>query len=173
MSTRIVVGDLFASGAEALVNPINAYGVSGKGLAKVFKERFPQNQRILERYVREHGPIPAGEVAVMELTLSGTEPRYIINVPTKRHWSEYSSLTLIRKSAEGLADVVRSRRIRSVAVPALGTGLGGLPWAEVVDVLEAVLGDLDADVMLYPPDAVQAVQAFDGSLNKRRKRGKS
>jgi O-acetyl-ADP-ribose deacetylase (regulator of RNase III) len=99
----------------------------------------------------------------------GPAPRYIINVPTKRHWSEYSSLTLVRKSVEGLADAVRSRKIRSVAVPALGCGLGGLPWADVAEVLENVLGDLDADVMLYPPyDLAEVFASISTKLKKHK-----
>lgn len=79
-------------------------------------------------------------------------PRYIINFPTKGHWRSRSELDDIKTGLVNLREVIESRGIASVAVPALGCGLGGLAWTEVAPLIRDALGDLaNVDVLLYPP----------------------
>lgn len=147
---RPTVGDILASGAEALVNPVNCVGVMGKGLALAFKQAFPGNFRAYAAACRR-GEVQPGRILVVA-TGSPAPPRFILNFPTKRHWRDPSRLEDIASGLEALATVIRERRIGSVAVPPLGCGLGGLDWAEVRPRIEAVLGALEAvEVRVYEP----------------------
>jgi O-acetyl-ADP-ribose deacetylase (regulator of RNase III) len=144
-------GDLFASGAEALVNAVNTAGVMGKGLALAFKQRYPDS---FEAYRRAHaaGELAIGKVLVVE---RAGMPRWILHVPTKRHWRGKSKLDDIRAGLVDLVEQVRARAIASVAMPALGCGLGGLAWDDVRPmIVEACAGIPETRVMLYGPGGV-------------------
>jgi len=139
-------GDLFESGAEALVNPVNCVGVAGKGLALEFKKRFPFHH---ERY---RAACMAGWIAPGEVDAYREEDGLlIINFLTKRHWRDASRLEDVAASLVPLADLLGRQAVASVAIPALGCGLGGLAWADVRPLIVEALGGLDCDVMLYGP----------------------
>ena len=151
-------GDILASGADALVNPVNCVGVMGKGLALGFKRAFPGN---FQAYVEacRHGEVQPGRILAVA-TGSTTPPRFILNFPTKRHWRDGSRLEDIEAGLDALATELRHRGIRSVAVPPLGCGLGGLDWAEVRPRIEAVLGGLEGvEIRVYGPAEPAAPQA--------------
>jgi len=120
-------GDLFAAKVDAFVNAVNCVGVMGKGLALAFKNQFPANFVAYERACK------AGEVAIGKMFVfeQPTAPRWIINFPTKRHWRGTSRLEDIRDGLVDFVEQVRRREIHSVAMPALGCGLGGLEWSDV------------------------------------------
>lgn len=143
-------GDLLAADAEALVNPVNCVGVMGAGLALQFKQAHPA---MFEAYrvACQVGQVRPGRVFVhREAMPAGT--RYIINFPTKRHFREPSRIEDIDAGLGDLARVVRELGIRSIAIPALGCGLGGLRWAEVRSMIEyAFAGVPDVRVLLYGP----------------------
>ncbi len=122
-------GDIFAEKAEALVNAVNCVGVMGRGIALQFKRAFPENFKAYAARCRRNAMKP-GHVFVF-VTGQITNPRYIINFPTKRHWRGKSRMEDIESGLVSLAREIRSRGIRSVAIPALGSGLGGLSWPEV------------------------------------------
>ena len=134
-------GDIFTQNNEAIVNPVNCVGAMGKGLALQFKEKFPDNFREYARACRE-GRVQPGRMLVYK-TWSGERPRYVINFPTKRHWRDRSKLEDIQAGLEELARELHDRRIRSVAIPALGAGLGGLPWPRVRKIITQTLQDLE------------------------------
>jgi O-acetyl-ADP-ribose deacetylase (regulator of RNase III) len=143
-------GNLLDADAEALVNTVNTTGVMGKGIALQFKRAFPEN---FEAYQREAkaGRIRVGEVFVhREHRLQG--PRYIINFPTKKHWRQPSRLEYIEEGLTSLVATLQRLKIRSVAVPPLGCGNGGLRWSEVRPLIERALERLpDIRVLLYAP----------------------
>ena len=112
-------GDIFAANVDALVNAVNTVGVMGKGLALAFKKKFPDN---FAAYVRACKAVP-GKVFVVNC--SPRAPQWIINFPTKRHWRDASRIEDIRSGLVDMAAQIRARQIHSVAVPALGCGLGG------------------------------------------------
>jgi O-acetyl-ADP-ribose deacetylase (regulator of RNase III) len=122
-------GDMFAAPVEALVNPVNTVGRWGKGLALEFHRRFPENSVAYER-VCATGELDVGSVLSVDRGIA-REPRWIINFPTKKHWRNPSTLEYIEVSLPALVSTLLEYQIRSVAVPALGCGLGGLDWAEV------------------------------------------
>ena len=145
------VGDIFAEEVEALVNTVNCVGVMGRGVALQFKRAFPANfKAYAERCKRKE--MRPGEVFVFETANLGS-PRYIINFPTKRHWRGKSRTEDIESGLKSLAAAIEERGIRSVALPPLGSGLGGLDWAQDVrPMLAASLSELpDVRVVVFEP----------------------
>ena len=143
-------GNLLEANAEALVNTVNCVGRMGKGLALQFKQAFPENFRLYAQACRE-GTVRPGRMFV---TPSGrdTNPRYVINFPTKRHWREPSHLEDIESGLLDLIKVVGDLSINSIAVPALGCGLGGLDWAVVRPLIEHAFAEAPSvRVLLFEP----------------------
>lgn len=143
-------GNLLAADAEALVNTVNTTGVMGKGIALQFKRAYPA---MFKDYARtaKNGGIKLGQMHVWP-TGQMTGPRYIINFPTKGHWRAQSKLRDIAKGLEDMVGVVRALGIRSVAVPPLGCGNGGLDWSDVRPLIVKAFEALpEVDVVLYPP----------------------
>jgi O-acetyl-ADP-ribose deacetylase (regulator of RNase III) len=128
-------GNLLEADVEALVNTVNTEGVMGRGIALQFKKAYPE---MFEAYRKacEAGEVHPGRMHVYERD-ELLNPRYIINFPTKRHWREKSRLDDIRAGLEALVKEVSSRRIRSIAVPPLGAGMGGLNWKDVYPLIAA------------------------------------
>lgn len=147
---RFVKGNLLEAKAEALVNTVNTIGVMGKGIALMFKEAFPPNFRAYESAC-ERREVKIGHMFVTETSaLEG--PRWIINFPSKKHWRQPSKLEWIVQGLEDLRRVIIDNKIRSIALPPLGSGNGGLDWDEVRPEIERALGDLvDVDVIVYEP----------------------
>jgi len=143
-------GDLLRDDADALVNTVNTVGVMGKGIALQFKRAYPAMFEAYQRVCREGG-IEAGRMYVWETgALSG--PRFVINFPTKAHWRAPSRIEYIVDGLEDLVQVVERLGIRSIAVPPLGAGNGGLDWTEVRPKIESAFAALpDVKVRLYVP----------------------
>ena len=143
-------GNILTDDAEALVNTVNCVGVMGKGIALQFKKAFPENFRAYETACRREEVRP-GHMFVFE-TGQMFNPRYIINFPTKRHWRGKSHYEDIESGLKALVQEVRQRKIRSIAVPPLGSGLGGLQWSRVKAMIEAAFEEMpDVLVKLYEP----------------------
>ena len=138
-------GNLLEANVEAVVNTVNTKGIMGKGIALMFKERFPRN---FEAYARacKNGEVRIGVMFVTESKeLFG--PKWIINFPTKTHWRVKTRLAWVEEGLGDLVRVISDKEIRSIAVPPLGCGNGGLDWDDVrpliIDALSAV-DDLEA-----------------------------
>ena len=145
-------GDIFQEDVEALVNSVNCVGVMGRGIALQFKKAFPENFKAYAKAC-ERGEVQPGRMFVYE---SGhmTNPRYIINFPTKRHWRAKSRIEDIEAGLEALVAVIPELDIRSIAIPPLGTNLGGLSWGKVGPRIKEALGQIeDLDVRLFVPGA--------------------
>lgn len=143
-------GDLFESGAEALVNPVNCVGVAGKGLALEFKKRWPGLNVLYERDCAA-GDLKPGTIRAYGDPRQEVPPWLVVYFPTKRHWRDASRLDDVRAGLPTLRAYLNRWRVASVAIPALGCGLGGLDWADVRPLIVEALGGLDCDVMLYGP----------------------
>ena len=144
-------GNLLESKAEALVNTVNTVGVMGKGIALMFKEAFAENFTAYQAASKAK-EIHIGKMFVTERRdLVG--PRWIINFPTKRHWRSPSRIEDIKAGLSALVEEIRKRRIKSIALPALGCGNGGLDWGEVLPAIRSALADLtDVRLFVYPPN---------------------
>ncbi|MCF8467812.1 MAG: macro domain-containing protein [Sneathiella sp.] len=147
---RYKTGNILDSDVEALVNTVNCVGVMGRGIALQFKKSFPQNFKAYEAACKRKEVQP-GRMFVFE-TGTLTNPRFIINFPTKRHWRGKSRMEDIDAGLVTLAEEIRARGIRSISIPPLGSGLGGLNWPDVRERIEASLSGLsDIDVIVFEP----------------------
>jgi O-acetyl-ADP-ribose deacetylase (regulator of RNase III) len=145
-----VTGNLLEADVEALVNTVNTVGIMGKGLALQFRQASPENYQAY-RKACERKEVQPGQMFVFD-TGQLTNPRYIINFPTKRHWRQKTRIQDIEDGLAALVEVVREKDIRSLAVPPLGCGNGGLDWDEVRPLIEQALSTLpDVQVLLYAP----------------------
>ena len=120
-------GNLLDARVEAVVNTVNTVGVMGKGIALMFRGKYPEN------FTAYEAPCKAGEVRVGKMFVTaGVEldgPRWIINFPTKKHWRQPTKLEWVESGLAALKEVIREKDIRSIAIPPLGCGNGGLDWA--------------------------------------------
>ena len=143
-------GNLLDADVEAVVNTVNTKGIMGKGIALMFKERFPAN---FEAYARacKNEEVRIGKMFVTESQeLFG--PKWIINFPTKTHWRVKTRLEWIEHGLRDLVRVVSEKKIRSLAVPPLGCGNGGLEWDDVRPLIYAALVRIEGlNAILYEP----------------------
>ncbi len=143
-------GNLFDANVEALVNTVNTVGVMGKGIALMFKQRYPNSAQAYTSACKG-GHLEVGQVL---LTPSGelVGPRWIIHFPTKKHWRHPSDLAWIQDGLDDLRQVVSLQGIRSIAIPPLGCGNGKLDWSVVRPEIESRLGNLEGvDVIVFEP----------------------
>ncbi len=156
-------GDILNSDTEALVNTVNCVGVMGRGVALQFKKAFPANFKAYEAAC-EAGLVQPGHMFITE-TGYLSNPKFIVNFPTKRHWKAKSLLADIDAGLAALRVEIVGRGIRSIALPPLGCGMGGLDWSVVRPRIVAALSSLPGlEVFIYepvgaPPPARMAVSA--------------
>ena len=154
-----IEGNLLDSNAEAVLNTVNTVGVMGKGIALQFKRAFPDNFQAYEHACKK-GEVKLGAMFVHE-TRALHGPRFIINFPTKSHWKGSSRIEDIRSGLQSLTETIKTLKIKSIAVPPLGCGLGGLDWDDVRPLIEQALEPLpDVEVLLYAPAGTPAAAAL-------------
>ena len=147
---KFLQGNLLNARTEALVNTVNTVGVMGKGIALMFKEAFPNNFRAYE-YACKHNEVRIGKMFVTE-NATFKDPRWIINFPTKQHWRPPSRIEWIVEGLQDLRRVMEELGIRSVALPPLGSGNGGLDWQDVRIEVERALGGLEGvEILVFEP----------------------
>jgi len=144
-------GNLLKDDAEALVNTVNTKGVMGKGIALQFKQAYPAMYKLYEKDAKS-GEITIGKIHVYDNGALADGPRWILNFPTKNHWRSKSKITDIEAGLQDLAEKVKTLNIKSIAMPPLGCGLGGLRWEDVLPLIEKHLGNLEGvETHIYPP----------------------
>jgi O-acetyl-ADP-ribose deacetylase (regulator of RNase III) len=148
---EITQGNLLKAPAEALVNTVNTVGVMGKGIALQFRQAFPEMFRAYEKACKD-GDVRLGRVQVFDLGGLVGGPRWIINFPTKGNWRARSRLEDVERGLVDMVEQIRRLKIRSIALPPLGCGNGGLDWNDVRPRIEKALSALpDIRVFLYAP----------------------
>lgn len=153
----ITKGNLLEADAEALVNTVNCVGCMGKGIALQFKKAFPANFSAYQKACRKKEVRP-GRMLVFA-TGSMLNPKYVINFPTKRHWRGNSRIADIEAGLPALIAEIKKHNIKSVAVPPLGCGLGGLRWADVRPLIEQAFREVpDVAVLLFEPAGAPAAK---------------
>ena len=142
--------NIFQSTAQSLVNPVNCVGVMGAGLAKKFKEFYPE---MFEYYVKQcrNGSVRPGVIVAWALDTYNDEipMHYIFNVPTKMHWKDPSKMSFVKMGITALIRTMQEHDVHSVAIPALGCGLGGLKWDEVKDEIIKQFTNKAPDKMVF------------------------
>lgn len=146
-SIKYIVGDLLNSKQQGLVNTVNLDGFMGKGIAYQFKKRFPLNY---EAYVKacKNKEIDIGKVFIFE-----ENDKVIINFPTKANWKEKTKIEYIKLGLISLKNEIIQRNIKSIAIPPLGCGNGGLNWENVKPLIETYLSNLpnNINILIYEP----------------------
>ena len=143
-------GNLLQAEAEALVNTVNCVGFMGKGIALQFKQAWPDNFEAYAKACRGHEVRP-GRMFIWE-TGRMMNPKFIINFPTKRDWRGNARMEDIRGGLHALVSEVLQLGIRSIAVPPLGCGNGGLDWGKVRPLIESAFAELpNVEVFLFAP----------------------
>jgi len=121
----------------------------GRGIALQFKFTYPDNYRLYRTACTNRGVVP-GEMFVY--STKKTLPRYIINFPTKRHWMDNSLIEDIKSGLLSLISVINLNNIKSIAIPPLGCGLGGLDWRIIKPLIESSLSGIKGlDAYIYEP----------------------
>ena len=129
----IANGNILNAKTDALVNPVNCVGVMGAGLALQFKNQFPNNFHCY-REVCKNGFLTTGTVFTYQRK-AWAVPRFIVNFPTKSHWRGMTTIHILEAGLRSLVTAIEMREISSIAVPALGCGLGGLDYRDVKPIL--------------------------------------
>lgn len=168
-----VHGDMLLQhgGVQALVNPVNCVGVMGAGLALQFKRTWPDNFNAYAQACKS-GLVRPGKVFVFDLgSKVQSVPRWILNLPTKRHWRDASRLDDVEAGLADLVVQIRERGIDSVAIPPLGCGLGGLDWMEVRPRIMAAMTKLpQVRVLVFGPHPAMSTSEPALSLHRSRPR---
>jgi O-acetyl-ADP-ribose deacetylase (regulator of RNase III) len=143
-------GNLLEEKVQAYVNTVNCVGIMGKGIALQFKMAFPDNYKEYKK-VCDDGKMHIGKMFITNDN-NMFESKYIINFPTKTHWKAKSKLEHIEKGLNDLVKKINEFNIKSIVIPPLGCGLGGLDWNEVRSVIEQKLSHLeDVNIIVYAP----------------------
>ncbi len=144
---QLVTGNMLESDADCLVNTVNCEGYMGKGIAYQFKLKFPENNR---DYVKscKNGSLKIGTIHSFR-----EENKLIVNFPTKNKWREKTKIEYIHTGLSELKRFISFHGIKSVAIPPLGCGNGGLNWIDVKPVIIEYLEPLSktVDIQLYEP----------------------
>lgn len=147
---ELTSGDILKDDSDAIVNTVNCVGIMGRGIALQFKNAWPENFKAYKAAC-DREEVQPGRMFIYD-TEQLAAPRYIINFPTKRHWKGKSRMQDIDAGLEALVRDVARLGIRSIAIPPLGSGLGGLEWDEVRPRIEAAMQALpDVRVRIYEP----------------------
>ena len=145
-----LTGNLLEAQTDALVNTVNTVGVMGKGIALQFKEQFPLNN---QKYIKacKDGSLTIGILLIVKET-SMTGEKIIVNFPTKKDWKHRSAYSYIESGLQALKTELEKGEIKSISIPPLGCGNGGLDWLKVRPMMEQYLKDLSVEIYIYEPN---------------------
>jgi len=148
--TKYIKGNIFESSAQAIVNTVNTVGVMGKGIALQFKKAFPNNYKSYLDACKNN-EIQIGKLFVYSDRNILSGQKIIINFPTKTDWRKPSEYEYIEKGLDHLIEVINQYNIKSIAIPPLGAGNGGLEWEKVKKIINDKLENIDIDIFIYEP----------------------
>lgn len=149
-----VKNDILQADAEALVNTVNCVGVMGRGIALQFKNAYPDNFKQY-KLACDRGDVTPGNMLIHRTGML-TNPKFIINFPTKRHWKGKSHIEDIESGLDALVADIKALNITSIAIPPLGSGLGGLPWEQVRQLIHQKMNIIeDLQVIVFEPTDLQ------------------
>lgn len=144
-------GNIFENtNVDAIVNTVNCVGVMGRGIALQFKKKYPENFKMYQAACKM-GEVVPGKMFVFK-NPSLIAPYFIINFPTKRHWKYASRMEDIKSGLKDLVYTIKKHEIKSVVIPPLGCGLGGLDWNVVKPQIVSALSQLNnVNTTVYEP----------------------
>lgn len=166
MTIQSVQGDLLKQDdVDAIVNTVNCVGIMGKGIALQFKNKWPDNFKAYEAACK-HKQVNVGAMFVYD---SGglLKPNYIINFPTKDHWKGKSKIEYIQSGLQDLVTQIKRLGIKSIALPPLGCGNGGLDWNVVKPLIESAFVQLpEIEVRLFEPTGAPPAKTMEVKTSK-------
>lgn len=145
-----IKGNILDSEAQALVNTVNTIGVMGKGIALQFKKAYPNNFKAYKEACKNSLLVAGKMFVTVDENIAGGQ-KIIINFPTKTDWRKPSEYKYIAEGLDSLVDVIKQYEIKSIALPPLGAGNGGLNWSTVKVMIEQKLNQLDTEIYVYEP----------------------
>lgn len=147
---KYITGDILDSDAQALVNTVNTVGVMGKGIALQFKKAYPNN---FKAYVQacKNEEVKIGNLFVTQDSNLSSGEKVIINFPTKKDWRKPSEYDYVEKGLKNLIQVIERYNLKSVAIPPLGSGNGGLKWERVKNLIDQYLSGVNIEILVYEP----------------------
>jgi O-acetyl-ADP-ribose deacetylase (regulator of RNase III) len=144
--------NIFDSKADAFVNPVNCKGTMGKGIALEFKKRFPESF-LTYKQACDSGKLRPGTLLIVQLTvqpdLLGNKRPAVILFPTKNHWLDKSRIEWIDQGLIFLKEHYRTWGLKSIAMPQIGCGLGGLDWEQVKPLIEKYFKEEKIEIEVY------------------------
>ena len=146
-------GNLLESEADALVNTVNTIGVMGKGIALQFKNMFPNNFKQYANACKSK-ELTIGQLLITQEKSLLLGEKIIINFPTKTDWRLPSEYEYIEAGLRELISIIKEKNIKSIAIPPLGAGNGGLNWHKVKQILEKYLANIDSNIYIYEPNTI-------------------
>ena len=147
---RYTTGNILESNAQALINTVNTVGVMGKGIALQFKKAYPNNFNAYQKACKQ-GDIAIGKLFITKDHNLNSVEKIIINFPTKKDWRKSSEYSFVEEGLDNLLQVIEQQNIKSIAIPPLGAGNGGLEWEKVKKMIEQKLNDLNVEIIVYEP----------------------
>lgn len=151
MTVLTTAADLFEYPAQTKAVPVNCVGVMGAGLAAAWRDRYPQGflayRKICQAGLRSGKPAMTLTTPLLAFGDSFGDCQWIL-WPTKFHWSHRSDLGHILQSIEYVGRHLESWDVQSLAVPALGCGLGGLDWGVVGGEILSAFGEYKIPVTI-------------------------
>lgn len=147
-----VTGNILDSDAQAIVNTVNTVGIMGKGIALQFKKAYPSNYKSYSNACKNKEVVVGKMFVTSDRNISSGE-KLIINFPTKQHWRKPSEYVYIEDGLDDLINIIKSNQIKSIAIPPLGAGNGGLKWEKVKKIIEEKLSVLDIEIFVFEPSS--------------------
>lgn len=147
---KYITGNILESDAKALINTVNTVGVMGKGIALQFRKAYQNNFKAYAMACKRN-EVSIGKLYVTKDSNLASGEKYIINFPTKTDWRKPSEYSYIESGLDDLIKVLLRHNIKSVAIPPLGAGNGGLEWEKVKKIIERKLSSLNVEIFVYEP----------------------
>lgn len=162
MAIIIIRGNIFNTKAQTIVNTVNCVGVMGKGVALVYKLRYPKMFDLYSEYCKSK------LIGIGKLWLYKGEPEapWVLNFPTKFHWKYPSKMEYIEKGLQKFVETYNDKGITSIAFPMLGTHNGGLDKDEVLSLMQKYLSRCDIPIEIYDYDPNAADDLFETFKSK-------
>ncbi len=147
---KYIKGNILESNAQALINTVNTVGIMGKGIALQFKKAYLSNFKAYAEACKRK-EIDVGKLFVTHDSNLSSGEKMIINFPTKKDWRKPSEYSYIESGLDNLVKIIEEKQIKSVAIPPLGAGSGGLEWEKVKKIIEQKLSYLNIEIFIYEP----------------------
>ena len=165
MNLEVIYGNMFNSKAQTIVNTVNCVGVMGKGIALVFKLKYPKMFDIYRILCKEK------KIGIGKLWLykGESDSPWVLNFPTKYHWKYPSKLEYIEKGLKNFIEIYKEQGITSIAFPILGTHNGGLNKSDVIPLMSKYLSNIyiPIEIIEYDPNANDGLfEAFSSKWNQ-------